>query len=545
MKTYLTAAALLILAAGPATAQRQIADYNAASSVARSDKMLLQQGAHGTLYTYGTPAQLFASMLAADVTAALGYTPVNTAAVGGAYASVGATNQTLSAWLAYLAGTVENPNNMTGAGYTTGITIPPGGVDAGFFNSPGSTWTAQWGANWNVVQSTTPYNPTEWQIYTNAAQGIATSQSGTNQVVGMPGSAFQSSWVGLPYFYFAGVLYKVASVTDATHLTMTTPAGGAVSFGSTATDTFYFLTTSSTSTCNVSGTAVSWVSGPPFIAPQQAYINGTSVTATFVDVEHLTLSASLGTLTNATCALYENINNELATLRLQGLGGGSEENFTIQDTPAYIWIGTQYAGNGKYRPVKFMNGENPAGTLEVAIATYPGATVGQPGTILIGGDFATNDEVFNIAPNYLNVNYWYAQGGPTGSGPSFAARGADTNVGWSLDMQGAATGSFTSHSYGNTEFQIFGSGAADYLAVASGGGFGQVIAQGSDTNVGVKLVPKGTGNVIVSSGAIQLPQTTPANSSATCTAGAIYADASYLYACTATNTWKRAALSSF
>jgi len=44
---------------------------------------------------------------------------------------------------------------------------------------------------------------------------------------------------------------------------------------------------------------------------------------------------------------------------------------------------------------------------------------------------------------------------------------------------------------------------------------------------------------------ITLPQTTPGSSSATCTAGQIWADASYIYACTATNTIKRAALSSF
>lgn len=41
------------------------------------------------------------------------------------------------------------------------------------------------------------------------------------------------------------------------------------------------------------------------------------------------------------------------------------------------------------------------------------------------------------------------------------------------------------------------------------------------------------------------PQTTPASSSATCTAGQLWADANYVYACTATNTIKRAALASF
>jgi hypothetical protein len=39
--------------------------------------------------------------------------------------------------------------------------------------------------------------------------------------------------------------------------------------------------------------------------------------------------------------------------------------------------------------------------------------------------------------------------------------------------------------------------------------------------------------------------TTPSSSSATCTAGQFTDDANYHYVCVATNTWKRAALSSF
>jgi Pectate lyase superfamily protein len=44
---------------------------------------------------------------------------------------------------------------------------------------------------------------------------------------------------------------------------------------------------------------------------------------------------------------------------------------------------------------------------------------------------------------------------------------------------------------------------------------------------------------------LSLPNSTPATSSAPCTIGAFMHDANYLYVCTATNTWKRAALSSF
>lgn len=41
------------------------------------------------------------------------------------------------------------------------------------------------------------------------------------------------------------------------------------------------------------------------------------------------------------------------------------------------------------------------------------------------------------------------------------------------------------------------------------------------------------------------PLTTPASSSATCTAGDMVSDANFIYICTATNTWKRAAIVTF
>jgi len=51
--------------------------------------------------------------------------------------------------------------------------------------------------------------------------------------------------------------------------------------------------------------------------------------------------------------------------------------------------------------------------------------------------------------------------------------------------------------------------------------------------------------VLQTGGRITMPLTTPTTSSETCTAGTFAADASYVYVCTATDTWKRAALSAF
>ena len=81
-----------------------------------------------------------------------------------------------------------------------------------------------------------------------------------------------------------------------------------------------------------------------------------------------------------------------------------------------------------------------------------------PGPILIGGDFNTNDEVAQFIPNYNNVNFLYFSGGPPGFAPSMAVQGADSSVGMGFDVQGDNSFSFTSHTFGNSEFRIMETG---------------------------------------------------------------------------------------
>jgi hypothetical protein len=52
-------------------------------------------------------------------------------------------------------------------------------------------------------------------------------------------------------------------------------------------------------------------------------------------------------------------------------------------------------------------------------------------------------------------------------------------------------------------------------------------------------------NGVYTTGSFHVNLSTPASSSAPCTAGQIGADAKYVYVCVATNTWKRSALGSF
>ena len=266
-------------------------------------------------------------------------TPIGSAAVAAAGSSA---YNSLSTWMSYLAGTGIDPYGMASYSYNIGVTGYP-------TNTYTTNITGAYHTNWPVVQSTVPNNPTEWQVYPNASLGIATTVNGTNQIVALANNSmpFQSSWIGCRISTSRGCFTKVATVTDTSHLTVTTPTGGAVTFGSNLRGTWYFSTTSTTSVCNVAGTTVTYVSGQPFIGgADQTYINGSLVTATFVNQTEFTIASPL-TLTAATCVQYESINDELSTLRLQGLWGSNEENFSIQITPAGTIMGAQYCGYGK------------------------------------------------------------------------------------------------------------------------------------------------------------------------------------------------------
>jgi hypothetical protein len=68
----------------------------------------------------------------------------------------------------------------------------------------------------------------------------------------------------------------------------------------------------------------------------------------------------------------------------------------------------------------------------------------------------------------------------------------------------------------------------------------------SGTSGIVLKIPDATGVVQLPLGLLRLnTQITPASSGATCVVGTIEADASFIYVCTATNTWKRATLAIF
>ena len=88
-------------------------------------------------------------------------------------------------------------------------------------------------------------------------------------------------------------------------------------------------------------------------------------------------------------------------------------------------------------------------------------------------------------------------------------------------------------------------GTTQWGAMASGGNLQIARIAGAGTlNLGNGVAVSVPGALAVG-GSLQLAPATPASSSAACTTGQLAADTSYVYVCTATNSWKRAALSSW
>jgi len=72
-----------------------------------------------------------------------------------------------------------------------------------------------------------------------------------------------------------------------------------------------------------------------------------------------------------------------------------------------------------------------------------------------------------------------------------------------------------------------------------------VVATGVDADVSLNLVPRGAGTVQANGNPVGVKVSVPASAGATGVVGQWAADASYLYICTAANTWKRVGIATW
>lgn len=388
---------------------------------------------------------------------------------------------------------------------------------AGFPVGTGCSILSTFGhGNWGEWQTCQNYNPTEFQIYGAQGQGKAHCQSPntTGVVIWDSGTPFTAFWIGKTQFYmdsnlgpFTNTPQKPASVQSASQLTLSTNCRGSGSV------TFHFVTTSNDGFLSVNGTTVSLVSGQPFnvfdTGTGEWIINGVPHTCSVIGLTTATCDTT-GTQTNVTYHADENINDEIATFRLQKtIGVNTEENLscTARAVGLYECI-TQASGTGTYWPFALGSGlASFNSTQQYQVFLQPN------GDLTLGGNYGQNTILIPAQTHQYLENFLQIAPGLSTTGvpsPSIAVRAcgtcAETNLNFGLDVLGAGTFSFTSQSFGTVDFQIFGvAGGTSWLAIAPSSSASPAIsANGAASNLNVVLQPKGTG-VTSTTGPLQLP----------------------------------------
>jgi hypothetical protein len=386
-------------------------------------------------------------------------------------------------------------------------------VGSGYADGGSGTYISADGlSNWLVVQSSKASNPTELIIYGSSGQGYAESVIGTGDIARLTGTEFSSGWIGRT-IYFLRKKFKVSAVTDADLLTVTELNGDPVTFAATETEAFNYNYTTGTGVCNVSGSTVTRVSGDPFVPlffrDFEFKINGTvrSVSA-FVDVETYTLASPPGDVAGATFEFSGDINDQLATLRVQAIQGADEENVNLYTIAGSEFYGRYHAlraglagAYGQYRPIFIGAGDYGAYLPRDQVGIYPnGGPSGAygDGYVTLGG--VQGLEALRVyAPSSMATsrNRLDIQATASGTRPAVRAVGSDANVGFGLDVKGTGDLLLT-QDFTRTLFLVQGAGATvNYagISAATTGNAPIITAAGSDTNVDLRVEGQGTGGV--------------------------------------------------
>jgi hypothetical protein len=321
-----------------------------------------------------------------------------------------------------------------------------GGADTSFGNG-GNIFSADGHYSWTRIQPSKNESSIELVVYPTASQGTASAAIGTNQVTRLSGTQFTSDWIGKKFYFGEQQVYRVATVSGPNNLTVTTAAGGAVSFASNFTETFHVFFVQGSGTCNVSGTTVTRINGDPFIpfmpASFEFRINGSVRTVTaFTDINTLTIGTSLS-LTNATYTFSLDINDQISTLRLQKMLGADEENLSLFARYDGYWMHSLFAGAGQYRKIVIGAGESVSGELARQLV------IQKNGDLSIAGDYEVEAiRVLNQTPAN-SKNRIETQAAPAGFGVNLRSRGSDTNINFGIDCKGTGQLVVTNNAFGN------------------------------------------------------------------------------------------------
>jgi hypothetical protein len=122
--------------------------------------------------------------------------------------------------------------------------------------------------------------------------------------------------------------------------------------------------------------------------------------------------------------------------------------------------------------------------------------IGNTGTWSLGA--APGAESLRVTPVASAVNYFEAQGSATGGTPVLYVSGSDTNISSVITSKGAGNVQIRTNSGNQIQFVVTHVPSAVNYLQAGGNSVGTnpyILAQGADTNVGVLLSSKGTGDI--------------------------------------------------
>jgi hypothetical protein len=209
--------------------------------------------------------------------------------------------------------------------------------------------------------------------------------------------------------------------------------------------------------------------------------NANSVAVTGGAIDGTTVGA-----TTVAAGSFSTLNSSGAT-RLGGASGNqSLQVNSVASAVNYAQIEGSVVGNG---PTISAQGSD----------TNIGLVLSSKGTgvVALGGSTVANSAA-QFVPTASGVNYVQFTGGATGISPSFISTGSDAAVGFFLSTKGNANVNFGTNSFSNFSFVIKNVASAVNYLVTTGAATGsapELSAQGSDTNINLKLTPKGTGAV--------------------------------------------------
>ena len=156
-------------------------------------------------------------------------------------------------------------------------------------------------------------------------------------------------------------------------------------------------------------------------------------------------------------------------------------------------------GSTNFGKILIPSGSGGAMAFSAGSTVVERFRISSTGTISLGA--AVGSESLRVTPVASAVNYLQAQGATTTNFPYFTAQGSDTNVSAGMYSKGTGALLFGSNS-GTSQFVISHTASAvNYVQVtgqATGGG-PAITAQGTDTNISLNYISKGTGGNIFSS----------------------------------------------